>query len=660
LKQKETNSITRLYYQSVTDDKKKKDYLKKIKDEKTNDFINKFSFKPKILYHKGYERNYDKIEDKLIDDGKKSKEKQALKRIAKEIENRKNKFSNNFVEDNSNSNDSSLVNDEKKFTFTQESSNQNINQSGTKPQQKNFQNSLNFIQQQNNIENLGHSMTIQQAHRANYQIKIFDENNKSIIKGGNLEASLTMKNPAKMPFISSNSLNNNAALMLKPTTNLNNSIVKNSSSKNVGKNLDGKNLDSSIQRQEAQLFNRVSTNSGLTNSHTKNYTEQYLKHKNNTDTIHNLSLHQSSVSQKKNDTSLSPPQSNTKNNNKKENKEIIGNGKTTNQIIQNYNSAKKFNKSISFKNETVRSKSQSKKVLVEKKENSKEKIYSKKVIEHKRNVYRKNESEKENISYKFKVNKKEMKTSATIYEHSKLREKAKEDHINHIKTLEYSFTPVLTESSKKYISKSLSKYENKDQFLKRMTNSKRMKVLSMNFDKKSTSSTQNFSYTPNSHSYKKNIRRSFSNKSTYTKIITTTEETDLRSYRNTITGATFENAESSRIREVKQNKDLIENIKHQQIKEKKMLNNCTDKILDNINKFKLNNLKEIFEVIYNNCTNIDDIENIETFGVSSKIKDKLVLPTCHQMKERNLEFNFQNFFLVANDIINLTLEAEDD
>ena len=124
-----------------------------------------------------------------------------------------------------------------------------------------------------------------------------------------------------------------------------------------------------------------------------------------------------------------------------------------------------------------------------------------------------------------------------------------------------------------------------------------------------------------------------------------------KSYKNTLT------EESSRIREVKKSKELIENIKNQQSKENNIVSNCTNKILDNINKYKLNNLKEIFEIIYHNCSNIDDIQNIENYGINLKIKDKLILPTCHIMKERNLEFNFQNFFLISNEIINFTIDV---
>ncbi len=72
-------------------------------------------------------------------------------------------------------------------------------------------------------------------------------------------------------------------------------------------------------------------------------------------------------------------------------------------------------------------------------------------------------------------------------------------------------------------------------------------------------------------------------------------------------------------------------------------------------KFKLNNLKEVFEVIFSKCNSIQDIQNLGKYGISSRMKDNVILPTLHLIQERNLEFNFQNFYLAANEIINFAL-----
>jgi hypothetical protein len=677
LRQKAESSVNRLYNQSIQNEKKKNEVLKKLKNDKFEEFVNNFPFKPKIIYHKAYERNYDKIENKLIEDGKKNKEKQAIKRIAKEIDIRKKlqRIKSKDRTDVLNKSHDSSINDEKKYVFTSESLNYPQNNGKNNNATSNV---LGLTFQQNNNFN----------STPNYQILIFDENNKSVNK--NLENSL-LKNARNNNVISSNSINANNNFVNnnhhQNGTYLNNSNIRNSS-KNItnlfGKNLDNsitrkealglRNLDSSITRKEAlgiknldnsitrkeALINKINfqNNNPLANTihsssqSNKRYTEQYLsKNKNYTDTVHNLSMHQSSVSQKKNDSSVTNSQLNNAPEIKVNKEIIMGNrNSTTNQIIQNYNSAKKINKSISFGRETNRSKEAKEKIKLL----SQEKIYSKKIIANKKNVISKISKEKQPIIYRFKTEKKKF-NSNSIYENSKQRELAKTEHYKHIKSLEYSFRPVLTEASRDYISKSIYKHENKDDFFNRLSNSKRLKNLSLNLEKRNKS-LQSIT-TPTSH--KNGVKRSFSNKSNYTytnKIATTHEETDLKSYKNTNTAGTGDKDESNRIRDLKQKKDLIENIKHQQYKEKKMLTNCTEKILDNINKFKLNNLKEIFEIIYNNCQNIDDIQSIENYGINSKIRDKLILPTCHIMKERNLEFNFQNFFLISNEIINFTID----
>jgi hypothetical protein len=52
---------------------------------------------------------------------------------------------------------------------------------------------------------------------------------------------------------------------------------------------------------------------------------------------------------------------------------------------------------------------------------------------------------------------------------------------------------------------------------------------------------------------------------------------------------------------------------------------------------------------------MEDLDLIENFGISTYVKNKLILPTCFIIKERELEFNFQNFFLIANEIFNYAI-----
>lgn len=74
-----------------------------------------------------------------------------------------------------------------------------------------------------------------------------------------------------------------------------------------------------------------------------------------------------------------------------------------------------------------------------------------------------------------------------------------------------------------------------------------------------------------------------------------------------------------------------------------------------IYKFTLNNLKEIFEIIFNTCDSIEDIFQLSVPEVSDKVKQKLVIPCVTIMKQRGLDFNFQNFFLSANEVLKTVL-----
>lgn len=82
--------------------------------------------------------------------------------------------------------------------------------------------------------------------------------------------------------------------------------------------------------------------------------------------------------------------------------------------------------------------------------------------------------------------------------------------------------------------------------------------------------------------------------------------------------------------------------------------------LSNIEKFNINNkiqvykakrLKETFDIIYEKCPRFEDISHIEHYGISNNLKDKIVLPTLNYIKENNLEFNFKNYYIVADMII---------
>ena len=62
-------------------------------------------------------------------------------------------------------------------------------------------------------------------------------------------------------------------------------------------------------------------------------------------------------------------------------------------------------------------------------------------------------------------------------------------------------------------------------------------------------------------------------------------------------------------------------------------------------------MKEIFEILIkdNNKINFDSLTQK---NIPKHIVDKVVKPTCYMINDRNLEFNFQNFYLISNELLN--------
>ena len=100
-------------------------------------------------------------------------------------------------------------------------------------------------------------------------------------------------------------------------------------------------------------------------------------------------------------------------------------------------------------------------------------------------------------------------------------------------------------------------------------------------------------------------------------------------------------------KEIELYNSFIINSKHKE----RLKSDTKKKFSDNIAKFKLNNLKEIFETIYNNCKSAEDFWSMEKLGIQKSIIDNLIIPTCYLMNERNLEFNFGNFYLISNELM---------
>lgn len=182
--------------------------------------------------------------------------------------------------------------------------------------------------------------------------------------------------------------------------------------------------------------------------------------------------------------------------------------------------------------------------------------------------------------------------------------------------------------------------EDKQQIYRRLSqNRNKQHDLQKSRSKLSTSLNNPFDVSKSEKANKITQRKNSKNSKNYN-----TDSESLRRVRTKIT-----------IREQKSENEIYATIDDLNNKTNKLKKSIDRKIKENMGKFKLNNLKEVFEVIFSKCNSIQDIQNLGKYGISTSMKDNVILPTLHLIQERNLEFNFQNFYLAANEIINMSL-----
>ena len=70
-----------------------------------------------------------------------------------------------------------------------------------------------------------------------------------------------------------------------------------------------------------------------------------------------------------------------------------------------------------------------------------------------------------------------------------------------------------------------------------------------------------------------------------------------------------------------------------------------------IENYKLNRLKEIYEILNKEKGKID-FDSLADKGIPMHIKEKVIIPTCLMINQKGLEFNFQNFYLISSEILN--------
>ena len=109
--------------------------------------------------------------------------------------------------------------------------------------------------------------------------------------------------------------------------------------------------------------------------------------------------------------------------------------------------------------------------------------------------------------------------------------------------------------------------------------------------------------------------------------------------------------EKKNIKEMKTEQNLLKSYQEIQTEREKSVKFYQKSINNNLEKFKLKQIKDIFEILIKENDKID-FDSLSNNNIPKHIIDKVVKPTCYMINDRNLEFNFQNFYLIANELLN--------
>jgi hypothetical protein len=111
-------------------------------------------------------------------------------------------------------------------------------------------------------------------------------------------------------------------------------------------------------------------------------------------------------------------------------------------------------------------------------------------------------------------------------------------------------------------------------------------------------------------------------------------------------------SEKRRIREMKFEEKITSEIdsirQNDAIKNKIVENNFED----NIRKFKAKKLTEFYQIVETNCPNLARLDKLNDLEIPVHIRDKIIIPTCKIIKNRKIDFNFENFYLISEEILN--------
>ena len=100
--------------------------------------------------------------------------------------------------------------------------------------------------------------------------------------------------------------------------------------------------------------------------------------------------------------------------------------------------------------------------------------------------------------------------------------------------------------------------------------------------------------------------------------------------------------------QLKTEQNMIKNLEDIE-KEKKFKEDFfKNKINSNIENYKLNEIKNIYDILNENEINFNILFQK---GIPKHIINKVIKPTCYMINDKQLEFNFQNFYLISKELL---------
>ena len=192
------------------------------------------------------------------------------------------------------------------------------------------------------------------------------------------------------------------------------------------------------------------------------------------------------------------------------------------------------------------------------------------------------------------------------------RIKRKNEEENH-----YTYIPTINQNSKKIMEK---RKESKEKFIHRLMLSKRI------------------SETQRAISNLRTKKRKSINKS-------------ISTYKPFNTEPSKTISDKKRINEKKKEIEMLNTMKEIEKVKKETEQYYKQKTNKGIENYKLNRLKEIYEILNKEKGKID-FDSLADKGITMHIKEKVIIPTCLMINQKGLEFNFQNFYLISSEILN--------